>query len=95
MSPARWGDDPSPGLRHLRSVYGLDREQPVDTTRELHVEACKNARLLSKICDLLEGGQDELALREIRSHIYQELPRPVLPIDYDPDIHGWPWETDV
>ena len=84
MSPVRWGD-PTPEYRPAPDP-SLDME--------LHVEACKNARLLSRICELLERGQNEEALRQIRSQIYLGLPVPELPIDYDPDIHGWPWEDD-
>ena len=70
----------------------------------LQLEACKNARLMGRVCDLLEGGSGRacpgcevdvsahrMPLEELRSHVYTE--RELLMRDYDPDVDGWPWET--
>lgn len=58
------------------------------------LEACSNARLLSKLCDLLERGA-RAHPQEIRGAIYAGHPELDVPIDYDPDIHGWPWEAGI
>jgi len=84
------------------TLHELDRRDLPTSDLELHLKACKNARQLSRICDLLEGGGTNEALQELKNHIRDHVLDPQLmalelleqPIDYDPDIHGWPWETD-
>lgn len=74
--------------------------QDPDPLELLHLEACKNARLLSRVCDLLGVRPDGPA--PVRLGTWQDPCHVDVegddtcppPIDYDPDIHGWPWETD-
>lgn len=72
-------------------------------------EACRNARLLSRLCDLLEGERTTHGQLDESGHGHPELqpsPRSLEDVrshiyaerkefmrDYDPDVDGWPWET--
>lgn len=51
------------------------------------LEACKNARALTRVCELLDPL--EVDRREYLEELRAEIMR-----DYDPDVDGWPWETD-
>lgn len=67
---------------------------PAGPDPELLEEACSNARLLAKLCDLLDRHRSASAA-EIRGAIYAGHPELDMPIDYDPDVHGWPWEAGI
>ncbi len=67
---------------------------------DIQLEACKNARTLAHLCDLLEymgGGRDvdrNGVVCPPSSHVLEHDQDVELNRDYDPDVDGWPWETD-
>lgn len=68
---------------HVLDVDRVGRPDPI------LLEACKNARLLARVCELLEGHPPALEEHVVMHDQVLELQR-----DYDPDVDGWPWETD-